>query len=389
MGAEAAIPVELRAAIPRSNRHRWRNESGGKYQGAELSGLADEQLRLLRFTAERRHARRLFLAYARLFLFLRSAGWHRALDSAQRRQAVHVVRQARRVWSLGRVLRKLGLPGRTYRAWVASARTPCPASPLHKCRRRHSHQLLPAEVGRMRTWLTRATLAHWPVASLALLAARTGSILAGRSSWYRYRQALGLAGRRTPRKPKPRPGLRAQRPDAIWHLDVTPYRTGDGVRWYIHVLVDNYSRRRLAWAVHHRLRARHTVALLWRYWRKHGRNGGVQLMVDGGPENQGGLLDGLLARLAPHVWRVVAQRDIRFSNSMVEAAHKRLKYGFLHRDPPANGQELERRINAAFAEENSVRPLHVLGGRTPDEAYFGSQAPLPGKAERARAQQLL
>ncbi len=71
---------------------------------------------------------------------------------------------------------------------------------------------------------------------------------------------------------------------------------------------------------------------------------------------------------------------------MVEAVHKRLKYGFLLSDPPADGAALRHRVDAAFHEENAVRPLEALNGLTPDEAYFGWPWRTPDSAPRHDAE---
>ncbi len=213
-------------------------------------------------------------------------------------------------------------------------------------------------------------------------------MIAGRSTWYRYRKKLGLPAQRLPRKQRHRTGLRATRPDEYWHLDVTRYRTGDGQAWYIHVLMDNYSRRKLVWSIHPCLRAAHTVELLRTACltaAAHARHT-AQLVVDGGPENCNVDVKALLSEQHPAMERLVALQDITFSNSMVEAAHKRLKYGWLHRLAPADGTALRQLVEAAFEEENRERPLDQLQGRTPDEAYYGFPSPLPNPTTHALQQ---
>ncbi|MBK9273300.1 MAG: DDE-type integrase/transposase/recombinase [Flavobacteriales bacterium] len=396
-GAEEALPDGMFQRIPRSNRHRWRHEPANKYQGAALGRLTTEQLDLLRLTARHERLRRLCMAYARLHLLLRGfrEGAWRIGTMPQRSALLAAIRSGAERLPLRRVLRFLGLPLRTYRSWRARTAPACGPSPLDRCRRRHSGQLLPAERDALRTVLQDPGKAHWPVSSLAHWAAREGLVHAARSTWYRYRQALGLPSRRVPRKKRHPPGPRATRPDALWHVDVTPFRTTDGQRWAIHVLVDNYSRRKLAWAVHERPRAAHVVALLQLAWARSVRSDGlpVEVLSDGGSENTGRPVHRLVARLHPGLQHRVALRDLPWSNSMVEAVHKRLKYGFLLSDPPADGAVLRRRVDAAFHEENAVRPLEALNGLTPDEAYFGwpMRTPhhAPGHAaERAAARAL-
>ncbi|MEZ4755615.1 MAG: hypothetical protein R2817_02175 [Flavobacteriales bacterium] len=105
--------------------------------------------------------------------------------------------------------------------------------------------------------------------------------------------------------------------------------------------------------------------------------------MDGGPENCNLGVNSLLGEQHPAMERLVALQDITFSNSMVEAAHKRLKYGWLHRLTPADGTALRQLVDAAVEEENKERPLDQRQGRTPDEAYFGLPSPLPNATDHA------
>ncbi|HMQ77871.1 MAG TPA: DDE-type integrase/transposase/recombinase [Flavobacteriales bacterium] len=318
-GAAEALPDGLRRSIPRSNRHRWRHEPAGKYQGAALGRLTGEQLALLHLTARYDQLRRLCLAYARLYLLVRAcregAWW--SGRPPQRTALLAAIQRSTHRLSLRRVLRFLGLPLRTYRSWLARTAPACGPSALDRCRRRHPGQLLPAERDALRAVLQDPGKAHWPVSSLAHWAAREGLVQAARSTWYRYRQALGLPSRRVPRKKRHPPAPRATRPDALWHVDVTPFRTTDGQRWAIHVLVDNYSRRKLAWAVHERPRAAHVVTLLQQAWARSVRPEGlpVEVLTDGGPENTGRPVHRLVARLHPGLQHRVALRDLPWGAS--------------------------------------------------------------------------
>ena len=89
-----------------------------------------------------------------------------------------------------------------------------------------------------------------PLRALSLLGQRTGRICASVSTWAKQIKARGW---RRPRQrvypAKPKVGVRASRPDEIWHLDVTQLRLLDATRAYIHAVIDNFSRRILAWTI--------------------------------------------------------------------------------------------------------------------------------------------
>ena len=47
---------------------------------------------------------------------------------------------------------------------------------------------------------------------------------------------------------KPKVGFRTTRVDEMWHIDTTIIRLLDGTCAYLHAVIDNFSRRILAWS---------------------------------------------------------------------------------------------------------------------------------------------
>jgi putative transposase len=52
------------------------------------------------------------------------------------------------------------------------------------------------------------------------------------------------------------------RPDEMWHIDTTVIRLLDGTRAYLHAVIDNFSRRILAWRVAETFAPGNSVAVL-------------------------------------------------------------------------------------------------------------------------------
>src|SRR5205807_1231486 len=61
---------------------------------------------------------------------------------------------------------------------------------------------------------------------------------------------------------KPKIGLRTTRPNEMWHIDTTVIRLLDGTRAYMHAVIDNFSRRILAWRVAETFAPVNSVAVL-------------------------------------------------------------------------------------------------------------------------------
>ena len=94
---------------------------------------------------------------------------------------------------------------------------------------------------------------------------------------------------------KPKVGIRASRPNEIWHVDTTLIRLLDGSRAYRHAVIDNFSRRILAWKATEEFAPGTTAQILVTASR------GVDqakpmLLTDGGVANYNAAVDELIAR---------------------------------------------------------------------------------------------
>jgi|GEM_PF-2413259 len=133
-------------------------------------------------------------------------------------------------------------------------------------------------------------------------------------------------GWRRPRRrlhpPKPTLGVRATQPNEAWHVDTTIVGLLDGTRAYLHAVIDNFSRKILAW----------TVA----------------------------------ARLEP-----ASTFEIAFSNSMIEAFWRSLKHQWLYLNSLDAIERLRTLVEFHVEQHNTQMPHAAFSGQTPDEMYFG------------------
>jgi putative transposase len=98
-----------------------------------------------------------------------------------------------------------------------------------------------------------------------------------------------------------------------------------------------------------------------------------QLISDDGSENNGPVKDFIESSQYPFLQHLVAQKDIQFSNSMIEAANKQLKYRFLYHHHIADYDALVKYVAQEVQDYNN-RPHHALFGLTPLEV-LNSQIP--------------
>jgi len=88
-----------------------------------------------------------------------------------------------------------------------------------------------------------------------------------------------------------------------------------------------------------------------------------------GSENVNGAVDNLLD--GEELTRVLAQVEITFSNSMIEAFWRSLKHGWLYLHSLDSLTALHRLIEFYVTAHNEVMPHSAFQGQTPDEVVFG------------------
>lgn len=92
--------------------------------------------------------------------------------------------------------------------------------------------------------MSRKRFSSWSLASVWGYAIKKSHISMSRTSWYRYCLRLGVSEKRkSSRKPRKRGSVKATRTNEIWHADVTEFVTSDNVKFYIHTVLDNFSRK--------------------------------------------------------------------------------------------------------------------------------------------------
>jgi putative transposase len=168
-----------------------------------------------------------------------------------------------------------------------------------------------------------------------------------------------------------------------WSERVTIIRLLGGTRAYLHAVIDNYSRRILSWTLEERLGDGGTCRIL--------REAVVQLndcpehttaVADSGSENVNGAVDNFLD---DEGWtRVLAQVEVTFSNSMIEAFWRSLKHSWLYLHPLDSCAALRRLTEFYVTADNEVMPHSAFQGQTPDEVFFGIGDAVPKRLAEAR-----
>jgi putative transposase len=176
--------------------------------------------------------------------------------------------------------------------------------------------------------------------------------------------------------------IRAARSNEVWHVDTTLIRLLDGSRLYLRAVIDNFSRRILAWNVIGAFDAEFTAKLLLDAVRNMTPPGTPTVMTDGGSENFNAAVDEL--ERSGVLKRVLAQTDIQFSNSLIESWWRVLKHQWLYLDTLDSMATVRKLVAFYVDQHNSHLPHAAFQGQTPDEMYFDTGADVPNRLQAAR-----
>jgi len=223
---------------------------------------------------------------------------------------------------------------------------------------------------------------HVPTGVLARLAQRLGKVFASPTTWYRLVQTHKWRRPRQRVHPsKPKVGIRASSANEIWHVDTTLIRLLDGSRVYLHAVIDNFSRRILAWRVDGTFHPGVTAQLLLDASQSM-VTGKPILLVDGGVENFNSAVDKIVE--SGLLKRVLAQTEITFSNSLIESWWRVLKHQWLYLNNLDTVSTVRKLVAFYVEQHNTHLPHSAFRGQTPDEMYCGTGAEIPQQLEASR-----
>ena len=107
------------------------------------------------------------------------------------------------------------------------------------------------------------------------------------------------------------------------------------------------------------------------------------VLADQGVENCNADVDALIEQGL--LRRVLAQVEISFSNSLIEAWWRSLKHDWLFLHPLESVTQVRRLVGFYVEQHNAHMPHSAFRGQTPDEMYFGTGASVPDQlAEQTR-----
>ncbi|PZR06930.1 MAG: hypothetical protein DI539_24255 [Flavobacterium psychrophilum] len=380
------LPEGILSRIPPSTKHDWKNRNTELLFGYDWYLQNQSSFTILQQVFTNKKLLKANKALLRLIALKRFITQYqtRIKDRIGNTASVVVnnIRKVNKELPLQTILKYLRFP---YPAYLQLKRQACRQSPLNLCRIKHPAQLLTKEIAAIKSYCADARWLHWPLSSVYCQMIRDKAAAFTISTFYKYVALLKLQrAKACHRRKNHRTGIRAQAPLQIIHADATIHRTLDNAKNYIYLVQDNYSRAILSHQVAQSCKAQYVFENLntvKEFYLKPAGIDNCQLITDDGSENHGGMKLFTTAGDVPVFEHLIAQQDIEFSNSMIEAANKQIKYRFLyHRDIPDFeallkfiAQAIEDYNNRPQAALNGLTPLVVLNGKRYDKAAYGQQ----------------
>jgi hypothetical protein len=369
------LPEEWQQRIPRSTRHDWKQKDMTALFGNDWYMQNRHVFDTLQQVASSRRllrANRALLQVIALKRFIQKYH-HRIKQKMSDTQKVVLVRLEKIAGVMG-VKASLKYLELSYSWYLELRKLRCRTSVLNRCYPKHPAQLREREIEIIDQYCKDERFAYWPRASVYHQIIRDGAAAFTISTFYKYVSLLGLQGRIAGKRRKNHAtGIRAKAPLQIIHADITLFTTVDTRKNHIYLVEDNFSRAILQHAIAKERRAQVTFDNLNKVYENYLRPAAFEsceLITDDGSENYGPVKDLIASSSYPTIRHLIAQVDIAFSNSMIEAANKQLKHRFLYYRQIADFDALVQHVQQAVDDYNN-RPHNSLGGLTPLEVLHG------------------
>lgn len=238
----------------------------------------------------------------------------------------------------------------------------CEKNSFKTCKILSPNQLTFREQQKIYDLATDPKLSYLSIKGLQYYAFRNGILACSYDSWRKYVREFRGARRKKHTK-KYREGIRAQRPNQIWHIDITEFRLKDGKKAYLQVIVDNFSRKVLNWKFSQNKKAALSISTITAATKSKIPE---VLMADGGGENSAHQVRAMLH--GKGITSLIAKKDTMFSNSMIEGYFNILKNHFLQKHKRYKLAKLYKAVERSVEDFNDS-PLPVLSGARPNELF--------------------
>jgi putative transposase len=328
---EDVLTPEQINSIPRSNISRWKNETDDKYHFCEINQVVKEEVEFIRRFNSSSRIKKINQSYFDLAdTFHEVISKVKGVKSIIKREKeiiVNTIEQVKDIVPIDKALKIFNISISTFENYKSILIHKCESSYFNWCTKRFPNQLLPKEVLTIKTYMQDQDYRFWSKSSIYLKALRDNNLSCSISTFYKYCRLLGFKNRLRRKKSDSYNPLKTTRPNQVWCADVTIFKTADNVKNYIHFLIDHYSKMILGYRIEKGPSAIAIKSLIQKAYIKY-QSEKLQFLTDGGSENVNAVVSNFINSPDIPIKHIIAQKDVVFSNSMIEAVNKIIKHQF-------------------------------------------------------------
>ena len=371
---EHLLTAEQIASIPRSNISRWKQEADDKYNFCDINDIIRQEIELINRINQSSKIKKINQSYFKLadafHKVISKVKGLKSLINEKKEIIVDTIEQVKDIVPINKALKIFNISRSTFENYKSILIHKCEASYFNWCTRRFPNQLLPVEVKAIKTYMSDDNYKYWSKSSVYLKALREGNLKCCISTFYKYCRLLGFSNRPRRKKPDNYNPVKTTRPNELWCADVTIFKTADNIKHYIHFLIDHYSKMILGYRIEKNASALAIKSLIQDAYLEHQLEK-LSFLTDGGSENINTTVANFINAAHIPIKHIIAQKDVVFSNSMIEAINKIIKHQFLFPKEIDKGNQLESIMTDTIYTYNTIRPQMSLGGYTPQETFDG------------------
>ena len=367
------LEKEFTKQISTSTLHEWKNKDFDSLFGAEqvakhipAFNLIDDYITKKKLAKIINATYRIYHVYSKIYTSIKIK---RSKIEKYRKQIVCTIENIKEAIGFDKALKAFHISHQQFYRW--KNKVVCKINEEFLCKKRHPLQLSVKEIKTIKAYLFGSDYIFWPISSIYYKMLRNKDAFMSLTTFYKYTGLLNFK-RQKPncRNKKYTIGIRANKPFEILHADVTIFKPLDNTKVYIYFIVDNYSRNILAWKASLKLSAKISFENLQEVYEKYNLKNRTNtiLMTDDGSENKAEV-DEYIENI--NLQHLIAQKDVFYSNSIVESAFYKFKYQFLFTKSLADFLETYNYLKVAIPEYRN-RPHSALFGFTPNEVCNGA-----------------
>jgi len=351
--------------IPRTTAQYWQQRKASR-NSIPIDKFYQEQINHLRAELHKECRLRKLVEIARA-LCPNGFNKEKVIQKSTKQRIISEIKICQKFCKTNYCLKLIGLSRATYYRWLSDIKVCELKNGI--CEKRTASQLTNLEINKMYELVVAKKYSHMSIQPLHFYAQKIGVLFCSVQTWYKY---INYFDWKRARKKKEKiiykTGIRANKPNELWHIDVTEFKLPFGITIYIQAVIDNFSRYILSWSFSIKADGLNTALNIAKAREKAlelGLTNKTTIMMDGGGENNNDIVDQIIYKR--NLQRLIAKVDIHYSNSIIEALFRSLKHNFLFHQLPKTPRALKRKVNFYFNQHNDVIPHNAHKGATPRE----------------------